>query len=142
MIFSSISEFRFNTRTTKGQSYEDFYIKLEPFPSNIFFVQSASSDAGIALSEASFRLISGKHPPAIVFGPPETADFKGRSATRDFVALAENGRRSLHDDRAVARTVPGASPTIRTRRTTTSTRTSSRSAQHSTIIFSKFSLSG
>ena len=37
------------------------------------------SDAAtyIELSEASFRLISGKHPPAIVFGPPETADFKG-----------------------------------------------------------------
>ena len=35
------------------------------------------SDAAtyIELSEASFRLISGKHPPAIVFGPPETADF-------------------------------------------------------------------
>ena len=39
------------------------------------------SDAAtyIELSEASFRLLSGKHPfkPAIVFGPPETADFNG-----------------------------------------------------------------
>jgi hypothetical protein len=39
------------------------------------------SDAAtyIGLGEASFRLISGKHPsePAVVFGPPETADFNG-----------------------------------------------------------------
>jgi hypothetical protein len=33
----------------------------------------------VGLSEASFRLISDRRPsePAIVFGPPETADFNG-----------------------------------------------------------------